>query len=609
MWYKHSVITAEKLRLSNSTAGKYLLSKTSVDGIEWICQSCYKYLKKDKIPPCAAKNGMSFPAEPDFFDLNELECRMLAPRLPFEKLLQAPRGNQFKIKGNVVNVPAEVNNTVNMLPRLPQESGTIKVQLKRRLEYTSSALSLNVRPNKIFQAANWLATNSTLYREQGISFSTDREKSYNTNLSQNESKTGDVSQPNGQISGSEDINQLDDWTEDDAEIPVGVTDTMLTATDFLEDNERAQIYNIAPGEGSVPLSISRDKCSEELAYPGIFVGQKRPENHDRLVDVHYSDICKSELRQSDRRAAMCIENIFFKTKKLQMKILLGKSQIALRKFKGNNRNLTAGHLKQEGALERLVHLDEGYKFLRALRGSPPYFERAKKDIFAMIRQLGPATLFCSFSSAETKWIHLLRILGKLVDAKEYPDSVLENLNWEEKSRLIQSDPVTCARHFDYQFNQFLRHFLMSNAAPLGKVADWFYRVEYQQRGSPHIHMLIWLEDARVYGCDGDDEVTSFIDEIITCKMPNNNPELRLLVNRQIHRHSQTCRKKSKAECRFNFPQPPMNSTKILYPLETDMCETEVRKHKDNWKNISKHLNDMKEGEDISWMMNQKKFTL
>ena len=299
LWYKHSVITAEKLRLSNPTAEKYLLTKTSVDGIEWICQSCYKHLKKDKIPPCAAKNGMSFPAKPDFFDLNELECRMLAPRLAFQKLLQAPRGNQFKIKGNVVNVPADVNNTVNMLPRLPQESGTIKVQLKRRLEYKSSALCLNVRPNKILQAANWLATNSMLYREHGISFSTDRAASYSTNLLQNEGKTCHVSQPNEQISGGEDINQLDDWTEDGVEIPAGVTDTMLTATDFLEDNERAQIYNIAPGEGSVPLSIFRDKYSEELAYPGIFVGHKRPENGNRLVDVHYSDICKSELRQSD----------------------------------------------------------------------------------------------------------------------------------------------------------------------------------------------------------------------------------------------------------------------------------------------------------------------
>ena len=40
---------------------------------------------------------------------------------------------------------------------------------------------------------------------------------------------------------------------------------MLTATGFLEGSEGAQIYNIAPGERSVPLSIFRDKYSEELA--------------------------------------------------------------------------------------------------------------------------------------------------------------------------------------------------------------------------------------------------------------------------------------------------------------------------------------------------------
>ena len=79
------------------------------------------------------------------------------------------------------------------------------------------------------------------------------------------------------------------------------------------------------------LSVFRDKCSEELAYPGIFLGQKRPDNTSRVTDVHYSEIRKSELRRSDRRAAMCVENIFFKTKKLQMNILLGQSQVALRK--------------------------------------------------------------------------------------------------------------------------------------------------------------------------------------------------------------------------------------------------------------------------------------
>ena len=58
--------------------------------------------------------------------------------------------------------------------------------------------------------------------------------------------------------------------------------------------------------------------------------------------------------------------------------------------------------------------------------------RPKKDIFAMIRNLGPATISCSF----------LRILGKLVDDKEYSDNELGKMNWEEKCRLIQSDPVT-----------------------------------------------------------------------------------------------------------------------------------------------------------------------
>ena len=37
--------------------------------------------------------------------------------------------------------------------------------------------------------------------------------------------------------------------------PPGVTDTMLTATDFLEDNERSRIFNVAPAEGNIPLSI------------------------------------------------------------------------------------------------------------------------------------------------------------------------------------------------------------------------------------------------------------------------------------------------------------------------------------------------------------------
>lgn len=82
--------------------------------------------------------------------------------------MQAPGGKQLKIHGNVVNVPADVSNTVRILSWLQRGTGTIKVNLKRRLQYKSSALSLNIKPNKVIEAATWLISNSDLYKEEGV---------------------------------------------------------------------------------------------------------------------------------------------------------------------------------------------------------------------------------------------------------------------------------------------------------------------------------------------------------------------------------------------------------------------------------------------------------
>ena len=130
LWYKHSVCPADQIRLVNPDIVKYLQNIKSVDNVEWLCNTFSNHLRKNKVPPCAIANGMKFPEKPAFFDLNELEYRLIAPRLAFQNIFQAPRCGQPKITGNVVNVPADVNNTVNMLPRLSHETGTIKVQSK-----------------------------------------------------------------------------------------------------------------------------------------------------------------------------------------------------------------------------------------------------------------------------------------------------------------------------------------------------------------------------------------------------------------------------------------------------------------------------------------------
>ena len=60
LWYKHSVRCTNKLRQSKPDIVKYLLNKTSVGNKEWICQTCSRYLMKNKVPPCSIANGMAF---------------------------------------------------------------------------------------------------------------------------------------------------------------------------------------------------------------------------------------------------------------------------------------------------------------------------------------------------------------------------------------------------------------------------------------------------------------------------------------------------------------------------------------------------------------------
>ena len=394
----------------------------------------------------------------------------------------------------------------------------------------------------------------------------------------------------------------EEWSEneDDEQNNSGVLDTMLTSPDFLEDEERELQYIVAPGQGRVPVSVFKDKYSEELAYPNIYCGQSRPDNKSRKVPVYYSEICKSELRQQDRRVAQDPDNLFFKTKKLQMKMMLDKVQIAMRKCKCKDMSLKAGSFKDPAVVNDIVFRDIGYKFLNTVRGSPPYFQAVAKDLLAMIRQLGPATFFVSFSAAETRWKHLLKILGKVVDGVDYSDEDVDELTWVQKCRLIQSDPATCARHFDRQV-QLLFKFLKDDVQPLGPLVDYFYRVEFQQRGSPHIHCLLWIKDSPKI----DDDVQSvieLIDKYISCAKPTveSDEEMSSLVANQIHRHSHTCRKGRKFRCRFGFPKPPMPETVILEELPVDMDLNAKAEHGKAYKVIEEELKAMGTGEAIGF---------
>ena len=181
---------------------------------------------------------------------------------------------------------------------------------------------------------------------------------------------------------------------------------------------------------------------EYLAFPSIFCGQTHPTNTEREIPVHYSDICKYELRCVDRRAASNVANLFFKLKKLQTKQVLDKVTLAVRRCKTKGKKLKVKDILDDVQCQRLINLDEGYYIFRTICNSPAYLEKRKKDAFAMIRQLGFPALFISQSAAETKWPELLQALGQTVYNKTYTDEDISVMDWQTKCNLIKKDSAT-----------------------------------------------------------------------------------------------------------------------------------------------------------------------
>lgn len=125
----------------------------SVNNIEWVCLTCKCHLEAGKIPECSIGNGMKFPSIPiELHDLSQLEQMLISPRLPFMTIKQQPRGGQLSMKGNVVNVSADVDKTVRVLPRTFADNENVFVKLKRKLSYQHSVVQEMVRPNKVLDA-------------------------------------------------------------------------------------------------------------------------------------------------------------------------------------------------------------------------------------------------------------------------------------------------------------------------------------------------------------------------------------------------------------------------------------------------------------------------
>ena len=126
-----------------------------------------------------------------------------------------------------------------------------------------------------------------------------------------------------------------------------------------------------------------------------------------------------------------------------------------------------------------------------------YFEESKKNLMSILRQNGCPSLFLTISCAEFDWPDLLKEIVETVERREVTQEYVDNLPQSEKNKLIAENVVQTTLHFNKRIEKLFRIMqsdFFDGSSEAYHVSSYFYRIEFQQRGAPHLHSLLWLKN-------------------------------------------------------------------------------------------------------------------
>jgi hypothetical protein len=264
-----------------------------VDKDNYTCVRCVRARENGQIPLLSIENGCSLPAAfPGLPCLTEIESKIVALQIPYMNVVQLfawKGGYQVAMRGNVINIPNNVCDVVNTLPRLPDEmmDATLFVSLYKNAKSGFSFWSDNVRPAVVHSYLSQLCT-TPLYMEQNIRYD------HNRNLTA--MKDIDV-----HVCDANDIDQ-EHVTVEDEEVQIECSGTFYDpygsklSSDFVLNEywsaDKVQRLStvhmkIEPCVNQAFVGMLRDHNSAEKCFPNIFLGQiyfQKERNENVAVD-------------------------------------------------------------------------------------------------------------------------------------------------------------------------------------------------------------------------------------------------------------------------------------------------------------------------------------
>ena len=440
-----------------------------------------------------------------------------------------------------------------------------------------------------------------------------------------------------------DINKADESIEKDE---LGYT-SKQKVTKLVSELEK---ISIAPGEHGEFQNWKQDIFIEEKAFPHLFPygsGGYLSSCLSSGKNIGFSAYVRHRVRNADPKYRKDHVYIFF--------LLLVKEHVELKNCMStylrqarNTPGLTKNAL-DKARYHSLERYSRNFSVFKNMRGTAPYFEAAKKNCMATIRQKGAPTHFVTLSAAEYQWGGLLKSVYETVHKTVATDEIIENMSAGEKNKLITENVVQTTLHFQKRVDKLMQKiiepgYLDENTSTDEVMSEdikedrdqekscpcYFYRIEFQARGAPHVHGLLWLKDKQGHSplaiintsSDIDLEekknaIAAYHDKTIRCSHEDiEDEDLREKIKRfQTHVCSFSCFKKKKTVtlknteghayslkairtgpilenvpiCRFKFPRLPMDKTIVLLALQKDEDENLIKSAKKDYLFIRYYL--------------------
>jgi ATP-dependent DNA helicase PIF1 len=450
----------------------------------------------------APDNNLDLGAVPDHLpELNDVE-EMLIARAHVHVQVRQIRGQQYQYAGHTVCFMQNTQKIYNKLPLMPKDLNIIL--LKPASGQASDTRAINqsferqfrVRRSNIARWLHYLKHNHPDYRNIEI------DDDVLESLPDDGSIHGDLptrhvpgDAPNANATGPAEAAAAGPQASVNADDNNGV-DTSAVVPDLRPEHTEFERLRQAltranplsvPSFNQEPVSEFDNICILRMVFPTLFPNGQGDISLPRRQKIPFDEWIRHTMRYRDGRFGRHARFRYVVFNMLQRQKVRSQASWICREIDGDAR-MTLEDIQQlirdgqEGELAGRISRQGAN-----LVGTRPFWASMCRELDAMVRNLDCPHLFFTFSAADIQWLDLH------VQMPDFPGReafTTDPLRHRKASQNVTDNPHITAEYLACRFKAFFDK-VMKRVLP---VADYWYRFEWQQRGSGHIHGFLWLHD-------------------------------------------------------------------------------------------------------------------